>query len=245
MSVSSTAKPCNVLYGWAYFCPRTGSLVTTETAIFLGYRGVRGLLTMWIPCFLRPKSAPVYPVTSLPSWRCIPSVSGRDNLTLLLSGDIDVNPGPMQHDVNTAPRPTSVFPCGHCELAVNWSDDAICCDLCSIWCHQSCCDSVQKPGRWVMEMLPLPHTQHLTHMRSVILLGSIQFTAHTMHGRGLHQTRHSHPPAPSYHCSTVPLRPQVTPCHPLPPIPPVPLDHKPWHYNQQRTRPSPPSTQEQ
>ena len=49
--------------------------------------------------------------------RCIPSVSGRDNLTLLLlllSGDIAVNPGPVQHDVNTAPRPASVFPCDHC-----------------------------------------------------------------------------------------------------------------------------------
>ena len=38
--------------------------------------------------------------------RSIPSVSGRNDLTLLLlllSGDITVNPGPMQHDVNTTP----------------------------------------------------------------------------------------------------------------------------------------------
>ena len=56
-----------VLYGWAYFCPHTGSLLATETAIFLGYRGARGLLTMWIYCFSSPKSAPVYPLTSLPT----------------------------------------------------------------------------------------------------------------------------------------------------------------------------------
>ena len=44
--------------------------------------------------------------------RRIPSMSAHDNLALLLlllSGDIAVNPGPMQNDVNAARRQASVF----------------------------------------------------------------------------------------------------------------------------------------
>ena len=48
---------------------------------------------------------------------------------LLLSGDIELNPGP---------RNASIFPCGCCEMPVNWSHRAICCDNCSVWYHKSC-----------------------------------------------------------------------------------------------------------
>ena len=110
----------------------------------LGLQGLRRVADHVNSLFLESQVSTRIPphIIAYPQ-RCIPSVSGRGNLTLLLlllNGDIAVNPGPMQHDVNTAPRPVSVFPCDHCELAVNWSDHAICCDSCSIWYHRSCHD---------------------------------------------------------------------------------------------------------
>ena len=45
---------------------------------------------------------------------------------LLVCGDIEANPGP------------TIYPCGFCELAVDWSDVAVACDECSIWYHKSC-----------------------------------------------------------------------------------------------------------
>ena len=48
-------------------------------------------------------------------------------LLLLLSGDIEVNPGP-----------TSIYPFGICERAVNNSHRAFCCDGCDIWYHKTC-----------------------------------------------------------------------------------------------------------
>ena len=50
-------------------------------------------------------------------------------LLLLRAGDVEVHPGPGNAEV---------FPCGICELAVNWSHQAICCDGCDIWFHRSC-----------------------------------------------------------------------------------------------------------
>ena len=166
--------------------------------------------------------------------RCIPSVSDCDNLTLLLlllSGGIAVNPGPMQHDVNTAPRLASVLPCGHCELAVNWSDHAICCDSCSIWYHRSCHDmSVTQYRNLVDESWkcyrchnPLWDTFHSYEVSDIVR----QHSVHSTHDARSRITSYTSlpSPAPSDRRSTAHLRPQVTPHHLLPPIPPVPLDH--------------------
>ena len=48
---------------------------------------------------------------------------------LLLSGDIEVNPGPRQ-----------IYLCALCDLEVTWSCQAICCDECNIWIHRACVD---------------------------------------------------------------------------------------------------------
>ena len=53
-------------------------------------------------------------------------------LILLLAGDVELNPGP--EDVY-------IFPCGHCNRPVTWSQQGVCCDDCSIWFHLSCGDS--------------------------------------------------------------------------------------------------------
>ena len=58
--------------------------------------------------------------------------------TLLLGGDIELNPGP---------RASSIFPCGYCECAVNWTNQDICCDNCSIWfCNVPATPLVFEPG---------------------------------------------------------------------------------------------------
>ena len=54
--------------------------------------------------------------------------SARTLMVLLLSGDVESNPGPHP----------SMYPCGICELGVTWSRLAVCCDNCDIWYHKSC-----------------------------------------------------------------------------------------------------------
>ena len=50
---------------------------------------------------------------------------------LLLSGDIQSNPGPAND--------SRIYPCGLCEMPVTWEHlDGIACDGCSIWHHRSC-----------------------------------------------------------------------------------------------------------
>ena len=36
--------------------------------------------------------------------------------------------------------PVSIYPCGFCELNVNWECQAVCCDECHLWYHKSCLD---------------------------------------------------------------------------------------------------------
>ena len=53
-------------------------------------------------------------------------------LILLLSGDIESNPGP------TGPAPKSMFPCAVCQQHVSWKHSAVECDNCDVWLHRSC-----------------------------------------------------------------------------------------------------------
>ena len=52
-------------------------------------------------------------------------------LVLLLSGDIQLNPGPKYEDI---------YPCGFCAKPVDWSTPGICCGNCEIWFHCPCVD---------------------------------------------------------------------------------------------------------
>ena len=70
-------------------------------------------------------------------------------LLLLLSGQVERNPGPDSKNISTDPSDTSssssanlssIFPCGYCELAVTWENRAICCDSCDVWYHKECVD---------------------------------------------------------------------------------------------------------
>ena len=48
-------------------------------------------------------------------------------LVLIISGDIQVNPGP------------SIYPCGFCQCPVTWEHNrATACDQCSVWYHSAC-----------------------------------------------------------------------------------------------------------
>ena len=51
-------------------------------------------------------------------------------LCLLLSGQVEVNPGPQGR--------TPKFPCGECGKAVTWTGRSVACDRCDKWYHKEC-----------------------------------------------------------------------------------------------------------
>ena len=57
-------------------------------------------------------------------------------IMLLLSGDVEVNPGPE-----------TKWPCGICQYPVTWSQEGVACDGCELWHHKSfislCSDDFQ------------------------------------------------------------------------------------------------------
>jgi len=67
------------------------------------------------------------PVTKLGD-RCSPNPTLLV-LALLLSNDIQLNPGPGN---------ASIFPCGLCDHEVSWSCKGVACDECKIWYHKTC-----------------------------------------------------------------------------------------------------------
>ena len=52
-------------------------------------------------------------------------------LSLLLAGDIELNPGPVN-------QKAAVWPCGVCQYPVNWEQEGVACDGCSLWHQRSC-----------------------------------------------------------------------------------------------------------
>ena len=70
-------------------------------------------------------------------------------LMLLLCGDVELNPGPVNK---------SIYPCGFCELRVNWSHKALCCDSCSLWYHKTCLSMASGDcsfRKWIQHILAL------------------------------------------------------------------------------------------
>ena len=85
---------------------------------------------------------------------------------LLLSGDIELNP---------CPHHKSLYPCGYCELPVNWSHRAICCDKCTIWYHKSCADlstqefDLYEDNQGILESGATTVTLECTHLTLLCL----------------------------------------------------------------------------
>ena len=64
--------------------------------------------------------------------RCHPTATAS-LITLLLCGDVESNPGPR-------PSHKSIYPCGYCQLPVDYGQKAQCCDTCDVWFHHTCID---------------------------------------------------------------------------------------------------------
>ena len=54
------------------------------------------------------------------------------------SGDIEVNPGPVENVSTDIHDPCEQFSCLLCNEKVSWERVAICCDTCSRWAHRDC-----------------------------------------------------------------------------------------------------------
>ena len=63
-----------------------------------------------------------------------PNSSTCINLLLILSGNIELNPGPRHG--NTKPKQT--FPCGICNKNCTWRQRSVACDGCEVWYHKNC-----------------------------------------------------------------------------------------------------------
>ena len=57
-------------------------------------------------------------------------------LLILLSGQVEINPGPS----SPGNQKSSIFPGGYCDLPVTWDQCGMCCDTCDLWFHKNCVD---------------------------------------------------------------------------------------------------------
>ena len=98
------------------------------------------------------------------STRASPSTNYKTllSLTLLLSGDIQLNSGP---------RNISVYPCGLCDYPVTWNCSGVACDSCNIWFHASCIELCSND----YELLNRSNVQWLCHKCDSINCDSFTF----------------------------------------------------------------------
>ena len=95
--------------------------------VFLNSRIFRGVKPIFRLCPSLGSSQPSSPKLNF----------GSDLFLILLSGQVEVNPGPpMSGSLNLS----SIFPCGYCEDPVTWEQRGICCDSCDMWLHKDCVD---------------------------------------------------------------------------------------------------------
>ena len=59
-------------------------------------------------------------------------------MLLILCGDIESNPGPVAGEWPPAQNWGALYPCGCCELQVDWSHLTVCCDECQVCYHKTC-----------------------------------------------------------------------------------------------------------
>ena len=95
--------------------------------VFLNSRIFRGVKPIFRLCPSLGSSQPSPPKLDF----------GSALFLILLSGQVEVNPGPpMSGSLNLS----SIFPCGYCEDPVTWEQRGICCDSCDMWFHKDCVD---------------------------------------------------------------------------------------------------------
>ena len=63
------------------------------------------------------------------SWLC---------MYLLLSGDLQLNPGPTSTQISNKSAKPPKYPCGICNKNCNWNQPAVACDSCNLWYHTKC-----------------------------------------------------------------------------------------------------------
>ena len=88
-------------------------------------------------------------------------------VSLLLAGDIHLNPGP---------RNNSVYPCGVFEDAVTWNCRGIACDNCSVWFHASCMELCTKD----LSILEKPSVSWLCHKCDSVNCDSFTFRSFSL-----------------------------------------------------------------
>ena len=112
------------VYNWTHLEKETQNSVTTlhELAKPLVKQAS---LSLWCNKKVRPKQTSPYKKSHKSNKTC------HLLLILLLSGDVELNPGPAH--VND-----SIYPCPCCELQVDYGMKALQCDHCSMWYHKTC-----------------------------------------------------------------------------------------------------------
>ena len=88
-------------------------------------------------------------------------------VSLLLAGDIQLNPGPQ---VN------SVYPCGVCEDPVTWNCRGVACDNCSVWYHGSCMELCTND----FALLDKSNIQWLCHKCESINVDTFTFRSYSL-----------------------------------------------------------------
>ena len=83
-------------------------------------------------------------------------------LVLLLSGQVELNPGPITP--NQSSTLSTNYPCGICQKKVNDSHHALLCDKCELWFHTDCLVLKDHPNR-------LPSLLHWIFTDQMLFLG--------------------------------------------------------------------------
>ena len=96
-------------------------------------------------------------------------------LSLLIAGDVNVNPGPHH-------RQASIFPCGLCDRNVS-ATDCVACDGCDVWYHRSC----MEIGTADWSLLQHKSVQWICHKCDSINCNSFTFHSYCIDSQNYYQ----------------------------------------------------------